>query len=61
MQESLEFDKTKALLDQKIQFITSKNSELEEKEKKLQAELKQQKQDSSAGFVEQKQKFEQKL
>ena len=61
MQEALEFDKTKALMEQKISFITGKNQELEEKEKKLQNELKQQKQDSSAGFSDQKQKFEQKL
>jgi len=40
MQQELEFDKAKALLNQQIQFISKRNSDLEEKEKKLNLELK---------------------
>ena len=61
MQADLEFDKAKALMEQQIQFITKRNQDLEEKEKKLNTEIKEQKQDSTQQFVEQKSKFEQKI
>ena len=61
MQSDSEHDKQKALYEQQIEFITERNRALEEKEKELTLELKQQKLDASSWKADQKSKFEQQI
>jgi hypothetical protein len=48
MQSDSEHDKQKALYEQQIEFITERNKALEEKEKEITLELKQQKTETSS-------------
>lgn len=48
MQSDSEHDKQKALYEQQIEFITERNKALEEKEKEITIELKQQKAETSS-------------
>lgn len=61
MQSDSEHDKQKALYEQQIEFITERNKALEEKEKELALELKQQKQETSSWKADQKNKYEQQI
>lgn len=61
MQSDSEHDKQKALYEQQIEFITERNKALEEKEKELVLELKQQKLETSNWKADQKTKYEQQI
>ncbi len=61
MQSDSEHDKQKALYEQQIEFITERNKALEDKEKELALELKQQKLETSNWKADQKSKYEQQI